>query len=170
MSETAPAPTLQRLGPLSMVSLAARRGRGGALREATAASFGVELPGMGEWTEAGAVRFVATGPGQWLALRAEADPALFDQLEAALGHAVLLVDVSDTRAVWRVSGSGAREVLARLVPVDLHPRTMQPGCAIATVAAHVGVLLWQVDAAPTYDVAGLTSYAASFAHHLGEAS
>ncbi|MEJ1977669.1 MAG: hypothetical protein WDN49_17730 [Acetobacteraceae bacterium] len=53
-------------------------------------------------------------------------------------------------------------MLAKGLPIDLHPRAMQPGDAAATVAAHLPVLVWQVDDAPTYDMMCARSFAGSF--------
>ncbi len=65
----------------------------------------------------------------------------------ALGAAhSLVVDVSDARAVFRVKGAGAREVLAKLAPVDLAQAAFQPGMIRRTRLAQVPAAFWMVDA------------------------
>ena len=68
-------------------------------------------------------------------------------LESGLesSHA-LAVDVSDARAVLRVSGLRAREVLAKLCPVDLAPSAFGPGQFRRTRMAQIPAALWMRDA------------------------
>ena len=50
--------------------------------------------------------------------------AAVEALESALSEKhCLVVDLSDSRAFFRISGPGAREVLAKGAPVDLHPES-----------------------------------------------
>ena len=120
------------------------------LAEALRTTLGLALPALGRWERSGDLTLVRTAPHQVLALR-ERD-GLFDELEAAVGAHAGVVDLSDARACVRVDGNGAREVLARLVPLDLHPRAMRAGCAANTLAGHVGVLVLQRDDAPSYEL------------------
>ncbi|WP_308430844.1 sarcosine oxidase subunit gamma [Allgaiera indica] len=62
--------------------------------------------------------------------------------EALAGEHALVVDVSDARAVLTVSGAGAREVLAKLCPVDLAPDAFGPGEMRRTRAAQVAAAIW----------------------------
>jgi sarcosine oxidase subunit gamma len=59
-----------------------------------------------------------------------------------------------------------RETLAKGCPVDLHPRAFEPGDTALTAIAHMGVQLWQGDAAPTYELFVTRSMAGSFAEWL----
>ncbi len=65
--------------------------------------------------------------------------ALEDRLA---GYHHLALDVSDARAVFRISGAGAREVLAKLSPVDLSAHRFGPGEIRRTRAAQVAVAFW----------------------------
>ncbi|SDK79885.1 sarcosine oxidase subunit gamma [Aliiruegeria lutimaris] len=68
-------------------------------------------------------------------------------LEAALaGVHHLAVDVSDARASFAISGPGAREVLARLCPVDLSPVAFGPGEIRRTRLAQVPAAFWTDEA------------------------
>ena len=71
-------------------------------------------------------------------------------------------DQSGGRTVLRVSGPRARDVLAKGLPIDLHPRAFAPGSAATSTISLMGVQLWQVDDAPSYDIALFRSLSASF--------
>lgn len=65
------------------------------------------------------------------------------KLEARLaGSHFLAVDVSDARACFRISEPGAREVLARLSPVDLSPGAFGPGEIRRTRLAQIPAAFW----------------------------
>ncbi|WP_299040950.1 sarcosine oxidase subunit gamma family protein [uncultured Tateyamaria sp.] len=66
-----------------------------------------------------------------------------EKMRATLGdlHS-LCVDVSDARAVFDVSGPLAREVMAKLVPVDLAPDAFTPGMFRRTRMAQVPAAFW----------------------------
>jgi sarcosine oxidase subunit gamma len=74
-------------------------------------------------------------------------PAEARAVQAALAAALagvhhLLVDVSDARAAFAIEGAGARELLARLCPVDLHPDRFGPGMLRRTRLAQVPAAFW----------------------------
>jgi sarcosine oxidase, subunit gamma len=68
------------------------------------------------------------------------------QIDAALaGVHHLAVDVSDARALIGVSGAGAREVLAKLTPADLHPDVFRPGMFRRTRLGQVAAGIWALE-------------------------
>lgn len=68
------------------------------------------------------------------------------QIDKALsGKHFLASDVSDARAVFSVSGARARDVLARLCPVDLHPDSFGVGQFRRTRMAQVAAAFWMHD-------------------------
>ncbi|TDK50440.1 sarcosine oxidase subunit gamma [Antarcticimicrobium luteum] len=70
-----------------------------------------------------------------------------EKVTAALGDAhALAVDVSDARAMFSVSGPAAREVLAKLCPVDLSPQAFAPGVVRRSRMAQVPAAIWMPDA------------------------
>ncbi len=76
---------------------------------------------------------------------AEAGAAV-EKMTAALGKAhSLAVNVSDARAVFRLSGPAARDVLAKLCPVDLSPEAFGPGQFRRTRLAQVPAAFWMDD-------------------------
>ena len=152
-----------------LVSLAARRDAAPALTARTRQVLGMTLPAPGKWTAAGDLIAICTAPDQWLVVQPGDDGGLLARLAAAVGECGLLIDVSGSRVAFRVAGAGAREVLAKCVPIDPHPRAMRVGDAAATVAAHVPVLIRQVDDAPTYELICVRSFAGSLQRRLADA-
>lgn len=66
-----------------------------------------------------------------------------DKMHATLANThALAVNVSDARAVFDLSGPCAREVLAKLVPVDLHPDVFTTGKFRRTRMAQVPAAFW----------------------------
>ncbi len=57
----------------------------------------------------------------------------------------LVAEVSDARAVFFIRGPQAREVMSKLVPVDLSPGRFQPGQFRRTRMAQVPVAFWMRD-------------------------
>lgn len=122
------------------------------LTEALRTGFGLTVPTLGRWEASDGLTLVRTAPHQILALRDSEGDVLFEELSTALGADVGVMDLSDARIAVQLGGPGARDALAQLLPLDFHPRAMQAGSAASTLAAHVGVLLLQLDDAPTYEL------------------
>jgi heterotetrameric sarcosine oxidase gamma subunit len=87
-------------------------------------------------------------------------------LAARLAGIASVSDQSSGYAVLRIGGSASRDLLSRGAFIDFHPARFGPGSAAVAVIAHIGVILWQIDDAPTYEVALFRSYAASFWHWI----
>ena len=156
---------------LTMASFAAARGKKDAMRETIRAAYSVDLPDRAARVEGKGIAFVWAGPDHWLAVaEREQNRDLEVELKAKLAGIASVVDQSDGRVVVRISGARARDVLAKGVPIDLHPRAFRPGDVAITHASHIGVILWQTDDAPTYEAALFRSYADSFAHWLFESA
>jgi len=80
----------------------------------------------------------------------DAAPATVATLEEALAGAhFLAVNVSDARSHVTVAGPGAREVLAKLCPVDLAPGAFTPGMVRRTRMAQIAAGFW-LDEAETF--------------------
>ena len=81
-------------------------------------------------------------------------------------------DQGDARVCFRVSGQQARELMSRGCRLDLHPSVTGPGFCAQTNMAQVGVLIHQVDDAPTYDLFVYSGFASAFydwlAHTAGQ--
>jgi methylglutamate dehydrogenase subunit D len=114
----------------------------------------------------GSSTLIGTGPGSWLIVQDIAAPDFASRLGETLAGLASVSDQTGGYAVTRVSGDGARKLLQRGAAIDFHPEHFRRGSAATTVIAHIGVIIWQVDDRPTYDVATFRSYASSFRHWL----
>jgi methylglutamate dehydrogenase subunit D len=160
---------LGRAPALAMVMV--RRTRLPALVACVREAFGLEIANRPRCVIAGPIGFVWAGPGQWLAMHEDPDGATLERrLRAALGPLASVSDQSDGRIVMRVGGSRARDLLAKGVPIDLHPMAFGPGDAAVTIVAHIGAHIWQVDETPTYELIVARSYAAAFLEWLLDAA
>ena len=160
--------TLMPCDDLGLATVIARKGKTAALTERVQSLFGTALPTGPKRVAAGKLAFIGMGPGQWLAVeQGSADPQAFAaDLTKDLAGLASTSDQSDARAVIRVSGPAARLALAKGLPVDLHPRVFGPGDSALTQIALIGAQIWQIDEAPTYDIAVFRSLAGSFADWL----
>jgi len=156
---------------LALASVMARNGRADALAQRIGATFGLDLPMVPRRVAAGPIAFAWAGPGHWLASAEGTEGPVFEtRLRREFPDLASISDQSDGRVVVRVGGPRARDALAKGVTIDLHPRAFGPGDAAVTSVAHVGVHLWQIDAAPTYEFAIPRSLAAAFWHWLTESA
>ncbi len=96
--------------------------------------------------------------------------ALARTVKAACGDVGSVVDQSHGRAVLSISGRDARDVLARLCRIDLHPRAFTTGRVAVTPIAELACLLFQRDAVPSFDVIVSSSYAGWFVDALTHAA
>lgn len=157
MSEVISANLRVRRG-LGLVSIAVPKPQPGDFAQALQGQCGLALPEPGHWVGNDTLALLWCAPQQFLAV-GEADAT--QQLMGALPTSALTIDLAGSRMVVRLSGTAARDILARMVPLDLHPRAIGPGRVASTIAAHIGVQIWQIDDAPTYDIACLVSYSGS---------
>jgi sarcosine oxidase subunit gamma len=100
------------------------------------------------------------GPDSWLVL--DEDVAA---LASRTGGAV--TEQSDGLFLFAISGPHAREILKRLVPIDLRENAFPPDAVAITHAAHIGVRIWREE--EQFIVACFRSFAASLHYALVEA-
>ena len=134
--------------------------------EAVTARLGFDpAPGRASETPTGTALWLA--PGTWMVVAQDVeDGGLYSRLREELGDRAAVVDQSHGRAVLRLAGPRARDVLAKGCRLDLHPRVFKPGMCAQTVIAQIGVLLHQVDEHPTYDLYVFPGYALAFLEWL----
>ncbi len=117
---------------------------------------GLNLPQPGR--RAG--RFIWNGPNSWLVLDEDATT-----LAARAGGVV--TEQSDGLFLFAISGPAAREILKRLVPIDLRESSFPPEAAAITHASHIGVRIWREGDA--FILACFRSFAPALHHALAEA-
>lgn len=146
--------------------LATVMARKGVAPAAIGAALGIELRDGPYCSAGGAIVLLGTGPGSWLAQADAPSAGWAAGLRDRLGPLASVSDQSGGYVIFRLSGAGARTVLQRGAPIDFHPAAFAPGAVATTVIAHIGVIIRQVDGAPSYDVALFRSFAGSFRHWL----
>jgi sarcosine oxidase subunit gamma len=132
-------------------------------------AYGIDLPAGPARVAMDRLALVAIGPRTWLATRDGGQP-LAEELRRELGETAAVSDQSDGYAVLRLSGEKVRATFEKGLSVDLHPRAFRPGDAAVTSCSHLGVIIWQLNEAPTYEVAVFRSLAAAFWHWLSDSA
>ncbi len=107
-------------------------------------------------------------PGRWWVVAEQAGMAreLERGIDPGLGA---VIDLSDARAVLRVSGPAMPDLMSRLLPLDFRRDSLAPGGSAETVTAHMGVTLHRVDDI-TVDLFVFRGFTRSFLHHVREAA
>jgi sarcosine oxidase subunit gamma len=146
---------------LSFASVIARRGKRDALVSAVETAYGVALPNGPRRITRGSVTFAGTAPDQWIASAEGAEAQNFAaRVRGRIGLFAAVADQSDARLVLRLSGPKVRAVLAKGVPLDLHPKAFKPGDVANTQVAYIGVQLDRIG--ETFQITAPRSMAGSF--------
>ncbi len=146
--------------------LATVMARKGVDPAAIGAALGVDLRDGPRCSTGAGLVLLGTGPGSWLAHVDAASADWAAGLRDRLGALASVSDQSGGYVVFRLSGAGARTVLQRGAAIDFHPAAFAAGAVAATAIAHIGVVIRQIDDAPTYDILLFRSFAGSFRHWL----
>lgn len=148
----------------SLWQVAAWPGRVAEAGRAAAVAAGAEAaPKPGQSAAGGAGTLLRTEPLKWLLVAERALPR--PAVEAA---DATLLDLSHARTVLRIEGSAALDLLSRLVPLDLRPRSFPEGRVAASGLHHVGVMLHR--RGPGFDLYLPRSFALSLFEHIAEAA
>ena len=131
---------------LSFASVIAKRGKRDQLVSAVETAYGVALPKGPRRVTRGSVTFAGTGPDQWIASAEGPEAQNFAaRVRGRIGLFAAVSDQTDARLVLRLSGPKVREVLAKGVPLDLHPKAFKPGDVATTLVAYIGVQIDRID-------------------------
>ena len=144
---------LSEVDPGPVTSVAPFRGREAAVARALGAAF----PSPGRVERIGEARLMWVGPGRAL-LIGRAPP------EGLAGDAAV-VDLSDAQAVLLLEGAQARDVLARLVPLDLRDSAFPEGAAARSLVNHMTATLSRVGP-DAYEVMAMRSMAGTLVHEI----
>lgn len=155
---------------LGMTKVLARRGQAAALARQFQTHFGISLPSAPRRVASGDVAVLGLGPDTWLATREQGGNDFALALKPLLAGLASISDQSDAQVGLRLTGPRVRETLAKLIPIDLHPRVFAVGQVAETIAAHIGVLIWRLedaaDGSPVFELAVPRSLSVSFCHAL----
>lgn len=132
-----------------------------AFAEAVKSATGVDLPAKANTVAGtGARQILWLGPNEWWVTGADGEAdALVEALRGAFtGQHATACDVSESRAVLSLKGPKTREVLARGVSLDLHPKVFGIGQCAQTGLSRCNVLLHQVGEGPHFEIYVLKSF------------
>ncbi len=129
-----------------------------SVSSALSKQLGAGLPEVGQIAEGKGTCVIWSGLGQYMVLGAEVAPI----------KGAALTDQSDAWAHVALEGPRARDVLARLVPMDLRDATFGEGAAARTLVQHMNAVLLRTGAA-RYEVMVFRSMAHTLVHDLKRA-
>ena len=143
----------------SLTQLAGFAGTLGELGQLVRPLFGVELPAkIGEVAPAATHQLLKVGPEQFWILGPREDDLAF-RLQAELAPATgAVTPLSHSRTRIFVEGGAARELLAKGIPLDLHPDVFRVRDFALTGLHHTPVLLLR-SAADRYEIFAMRSFA-----------
>ncbi len=135
--------TIREIGPLGMITLRAKELK--SLDKAIKAAVGTKTPAQRRIEVKGDRACGWMSPDEYLLILPYGEVAT---ALAAIGKALgtahhLAVDVSDARAVFRIEGAAAADVLRKLCPVDID--RLEPDELRRSRAAQVAVAFWAQD-------------------------
>jgi sarcosine oxidase subunit gamma len=135
--------TISEIGPIGMITLRAKGVK--ALDKAVKSVTGTKLPAQRRIEINGDKACGWMSPDEYLLVvpYAEVTDALSKIAKALAGEHYLAVDVSDARAVFRIEGDKAADVLRKLSPVDFDH--LEPGELRRSRAAQVAAAMWARD-------------------------
>jgi len=101
------------------------------------------------------------GPDEWLIVGpGGGEGEVTARLRAALaGLHAAVTDISEARTTIAISGAHARDLMAKAVSLDLHPRVFGPGHCAQTGFAGANIILRQLDDVPSFEIFVLNSFA-----------
>ena len=135
--------TIREIGPIGMITLRAKGLK--SLEKAVKAVTGTKLPAQRRIEVNGDRACGWMSPDEYLLVLpyAEVAGALASLAKSLGSEHYLAVDVSDARAIFRVEGDKAPQVLRKLSPVDFD--ALAEGELRRTRAAQVAAAFWQQD-------------------------
>jgi len=153
--------TLIERGRLAVLEVMARQGRGNDVAE----RLGVRLPErVNSVAETPLGTCFCLRPESWLFVREDAAGrrgGAAHELARTLDGMAAVVDQSHARAVLRVSGPAAREVLQKGIAVELSAGAFPPGAMLQSGIAGIALLCHALEPEPTFDLYHQRSFALS---------
>jgi methylglutamate dehydrogenase subunit D len=153
---------IREIVDFAAIGIIARRGRSGEVGAILSRHAGSPVQDATRRVGSENLAVTGTAPGQWLVMSRGPDPqARLDSVRAELDGLAAVTDQGDGRVVLEVSGSRAREALAKGIPVDLDATAFKIGDAAQTSAGHIGLQIALIDGAPTFEIISPRSTAES---------
>ena len=135
--------TLAELTGFELVQVMARRGQSDAVAQACTEAYGKAPPAKPQAVSAEGALLVWSAPDQFLALSTRGSGSAMERARLAFAGMASLSEQSDARSLISISGARARDMLAKVCSLDLHPAAFPVGAAAATSIDHTAVNLWR---------------------------
>ncbi len=161
--------TMAELTGFELVQVMARRGQWSAVTEACAREYGAAAPATPLTVVANGALLIWSGPDQFLVLSARDAGSAPERAGRAFAGAASLAEQSDGRSLVRIAGARARDMLAKVCSLDLHPSAFPVGGGAATSIDHTPVTLWRGEdagGAPVFNLLVFGTFAESLWHTL----
>ncbi len=158
---------LRVLSGRALVQVMARGRNDDALREAVRSKYGIALPEKPVLARGPKLSLLWAGHRTWMAMADEADIVHLESvLRGDLGSLVSISDQTDGRLLVELRGPKARDMLAKLAPIDLHPRAFRPDDTAMTLFGHIAGQIIQIDSVPTFELLVFRGFAESLLHDV----
>lgn len=149
------------------LSLAARRtildlrGEGNDFADAIYRTTKLHLPKPNRVTSEGDHSLFWLGPNEYFLIAPEDQKENLknDLSQSMHGFHHAIVDLSESRTIFNLTGNQARDVLMRGMSIDLHPREFAAGQCVQSSLGKVNILLHQISDEPSYDIYVWNSFA-----------
>lgn len=148
---------LSEIAPAVLTSIAPFKGQSKALSEALKAAHGMAMPAANRATGTDNARCIWFGRAHALLVGPEPD--------AGLARFAAVTDQSDAWTVVALEGTGAVDVLARLVPMDLRSSAFKTGHTARTDLMHMSASITRVSA-NAFQIMAFRSMAKTLVHDL----
>ena len=162
---------MAELTDFELLQVMARRGQWGAVAQACTEAYGKAAPAKPQAVETEGALLVWSGPDQFfiLSARTAGGNSAMGTARSAFAGTASLSEQSDGRSLVRISGSRARDMLAKVCSLDLHPAVFPVGTAAASSIDHTSVNLWRgkdVGGEATFYLLVFATFAESLWHTL----
>jgi methylglutamate dehydrogenase subunit D len=113
--------------------------------------------------DTGSVMIVWAGPDQWLIIQPlESNVDQCAQLSKTFNGLASVVDVTDSRSIFRLPASRPSDALTRSMGIDFHDAAFRPGDVAITHVSHLGTIVWRLPDGSGYDFACARTYSRDF--------
>lgn len=126
------------------------------------AAIGVAPPAGPTTAATDEIAIFGVAPGRWHAVATKADPGLAGRLAAALAGRAAVIDISYGFAVVRLAGPKVRDMLGKLVSIDLDAAAFPPGAVAQTEMHTLSVQIRRLPGDDRFEATVSASYAESF--------
>lgn len=158
----------------AIAAVLARRLKEPVLAQRVLEKLGIELPPEPRRRTKNGVAILGVGPGAWLVMAERGGNAFSQSLVERFGDLASVSDQTDAYAVLRLEGRNARDALAKMFPIDIHPRSFVTGSVAVTTVAQAGAILCRLDdksdGTAVFEIAVYRSLAASFWNFLTDSA